>query len=231
MVMLYSIYKNANAMRTKSTIQTIKSAYLAIRIVFATLGGVHFASAQNTAKGPEASVFITDGNTNVVDKAGVENILKSWPSSSASMAKGFLATYGLPAEIKPLMMIWKGQGPWEQIIVYKEALTHEFPKKHSDVVEQTIRLQIPQDKMKEVSDFARGCGILIYHSRGEISSCCDLEAANVLAFNLAFEIVNGTKTAAEAKAAYAENMKDLLKGNFSAYTQQKLFVPSQMAKN
>ena len=73
----------------------------------------------------------------------VEEILASWPAKPQEVAKQMITKYGPPQEVTPVRLIWHYNGPWKQTIVSSQETPHNFPKPHTDVLEQTIEFRVP----------------------------------------------------------------------------------------
>lgn len=137
-------------------------------------------------------------------KLGVKNIIANWSAESQEIAQGVIDKYGEPHEATPSMLIWYNNGPWKRTIVYREAVKHNFPIPHMDGVEQFIDHVIPMEKACEIAAFDGS--VTIHPTRGELSACCHDEAANLLAINLAHDIIEDRKTFELARSQYVNAM-------------------------
>ena len=61
-------------------------------------------------------------------------------------------------------------------------------------------------------------------TRGELSARCDSEAHNLLALNLANDVISGNKSVEDARAAYAQMAMAEKEGQLSAYLQKLQFL-------
>lgn len=70
-------------------------------------------------------------------------------------------------------------------------------------------------------------GSVWYHrTRGELSAQCDKEEMNLLALNLAHDIITGKRTVADARAFYAKTAMAFKLGDKSSpYVQGLMFQP------
>lgn len=132
----------------------------------------------------------------------VEGYMRGWPRQSVRAAKQMIDTYGKPNEATPSMLIWYENGPWVRTVVHKEAVPHNFPKPHMDVLEQAVPYRVPSDRVDEISEFDGS--ILIDRTRGEITAHCDSEEMNILALNLAHEIAVNRMTVDAARKKYSQ---------------------------
>ncbi len=128
-------------------------------------------------------------------------------------------------EVTDTMLLWDDSGPWVRTIVYKEAVQHDFPVPHPDVLEQFIHMDVPPDYFDDLAHYDGS--VIVERTKGEISARCDQEGANFLAINLAHDIINDERTVGEARAFYAQTMKEVMNGGSPGYTQGFTFEPAQ----
>ncbi len=124
-------------------------------------------------------------------------------------------------EATPSRLIWSETGPWRLTIVYRDEVPHNFPKPHTDLLEQFAAYRVPPDKTDEVAKFDGS--VLVERTKGEVSARCDMKEMNYLALNLMHEIVNGKRSVEEARKFYAETAAGFSLGRRSPYTQGLLF--------
>src|SRR5690606_24249608 len=108
------------------------------------------------------------------------------------------------------MLIWEDSGPFVKTIVHKEPVQHDFPKQHEDVLEQCVKYQVPADKMDELAEFDGS--IIVYRTEGTMSARCHKEPMNILALNLADQIVKGDLSVDEARQQLADTAKRVEQG-------------------
>jgi hypothetical protein len=111
--------------------------------------------------------------------------------------------------------------PWKRTIVSKEEVPHDFPMPHKDLLEQFVEYRVPPEKFDELA--AYDGSVIVERTKGEISARCDKEAANLLALNLAHDIVRGEKSVEEARRFYGEAIKQMMDGNPPEYTEKLQF--------
>lgn len=148
-------------------------------------------------------------------------ILQDWPENPRKAADRMVKKYGTPDEVTESMLIWHNNGPWKKTIVYREEVPHDFPKPHTDLLEQFINYQVPPDKFDELARFDGS--VIVERTKGEISARCDREEANMLALNLAHDIITDTRTVDDARKAYADNIKSFMNDNPGPYMQKFQF--------
>lgn len=156
-------------------------------------------------------------NTSFAQKEKVED----WPETAKKAANAMIEKYGEPHEQTESMLIWNNTGPFVKTIVYQEEIQHNFPMPHKDVLEQVINHDAPVEKY---SDLARYDGsVIVERTKGTIAARCDKEAANILALNLAHDIIENKKTVEEARQFYAETMMKMMQGQESEYLKKLTF--------
>ncbi len=120
------------------------------------------------------------------------------------------------------MLIWYNNGPWKRTILYKEEIPHDFPKPHTDLLQQFIDYKTPVDKSDELATYDGS--VIVERTKGEISARCDKEEMNFLALNLANDVATGNKTVEEARMYYAKAAMAFMNGEKDPYTQGLQFT-------
>lgn len=164
------------------------------------------------------------GLASVVQAAPLPD-LSGWHEAAQKAAKDMQAKYGDPDEATDTMLVWHDSGPWVRTIVYKEAIEHDFPMPHVDVLEQFIHMDVPPDYFDDLAHYDGS--VIVERTKGEISARCDKEPANFLAINLAHDIINDERTVEEARQHYAETIRKLMAGETPEYTAGLTFEPAQ----
>jgi len=137
-----------------------------------------------------------------VSQEQVNTTLATWLPRPREVAQTMIAKYGMPQEVVASRMVWYGNGPWKRTELKNEMVPHDFPRPHFDMLYQTIDYRVPPDKFDELA--AYDGSVIVHRTKGELTASCDLEAANFLALNLARDIVQGKRSAAEARRFYGE---------------------------
>jgi len=159
-------------------------------------------------------------------KADVDN----WPETAKKAAKAMMDKYGDPDEQTPSMLMWKDTGPFTHTIVYKEEIQHDFPMPHKDVLEQFINYDVPVDKFDDLAEFDGS--VIVERTKGVMSARCDKEAANLLALNLANDVIEDNRSVEEARQYYGEAIMAMLEGNKKDYLKSLQFdVPQSNITN
>lgn len=159
----------------------------------------------------------------------VKQVLQSWPQKQQKVAKEMIKKYGEPSGVMPSQITWNSpESPWIEIIVYREAVDHDFPIEHKDFLEQAIMYQVPADKMDDLAKFDGS--VIVYLTQGRMAARCDQEGANILALNLAHDGITEEKSVEEARSAYADAVKQKLQGDKVAMMQELMFEPMTAEK-
>ena len=155
-----------------------------------------------------------------------QQVIENWPEESQKAARNMLEKYGRPDGVTDSRLVWIDNGPWVRTIVYEEPVEHNFPVPHKDVLEQFIAYEVPEEKFSELAKYDGS--VVAYRTNGELSARCDKEAANILALNLANDIIEGERSVEEAREFYAQTIQQVKQGDRPAYTQSLQFE-TQMA--
>ncbi len=128
------------------------------------------------------------------------SMMANWSADAQKAAKGMMKIHGAPDEATPTMLVWHNTGPWKRIIAVNTTTPHNFPGPHPDSVEQFVSYKVPESKHDEIARFDGS--VNIDRTRGEMSARCDAEHHNVLALNLAHDIITGKRSVEGARAFY-----------------------------
>ncbi len=150
--------------------------------------------------------------------------LTSWPAASRAAVEETISKYGQPDRISEDEMAWMNKGVWKKICITKRETKHSFPVEHTDMMESTINYKVPPGKMDDLGQFDGS--ITFDRTQGTMSARCDKEANNILALNLAHEIVTGKLTVRQARVAFANIAKEKMNGGNPNYMQKLLFTPA-----
>jgi hypothetical protein len=130
------------------------------------------------------------------------DMISAWPAESKQAAEAIMAKYGMPTEHTSSMLVWEKTGPWKKTVVMKDAIDHQFPIAHKDVLKQVVDYKVPADKADELAQFDGS--VIIDRTKGEVAVRCDKEENNFIAMNLVDEIVKGKKTVKQARDMMAK---------------------------
>ncbi len=172
-----------------------------------------------------SSVLSAQGNQppGKMNQAQVQKMMTGWHPASREAITFMMKKYGAPAEMTGSMAVWNKTGPWKRTIVYRDAVQHNFPMPHPDVMEQFIDYRMPAGKFDQVAMYDGS--VIVERTKGEMSARCDKEGANFLALNLANEIATGRINVEQAKQKYGQEIKAMKAGKPTAYTKGLMFTP------
>ena len=151
----------------------------------------------------------------------VETLIAAWPAGSRTAATQALARYGAPDEHTASMLVWHNRGPFLHTIVHRDGAPHAFPRMHEDVLEHVIAYRVPPELADELTAF--NGSLMVDRTRGELSARCDQEAMNVLAFNLADELLTTRATVTDARVTYALQAEAHASGRSAPLAERLLF--------
>lgn len=157
----------------------------------------------------------------VANPADVNAVIDDWPVAPKKVAAVMIERYGPPHEATPARLLWHGSGAWKRLVVQREEIPHRFPTAHTDFLTQTVDYHVPAEKFDELARFDGS--VLMDRTAGEMAARCNDEPMNVLALNLAHEIVTDQRTVEEARDVYAENAAAYLTGRATSYTDELAF--------
>lgn len=160
--------------------------------------------------------------TQKLTSQSVDEILGNWPETPRETAERTVKKYGAPDEATDSMLIWHNNGRWKKTIAYREEVPHKFPKPHTDLLEQFIDYRVPPEKFDELARFDGS--VIVERTKGEMSARCDREEANLLALNLAHDIVTDKRSVEEARKMYAENIRAFMQKQPGPYMQDFQFT-------
>ena len=158
----------------------------------------------------------------VVSLEEVARFAPNWPESSQQAVREMLEKYGQPSEQSATSLVWTGVQPFKRITVFRETVTHKFPILHDDVIEHVVYMNIPMNRAPELIKFDGS--ISFNRTAGELAVRGDKEAMNILAINLASDILAGRRDAANARVEFGKRTVDLLNGNRTAMTENLQFI-------
>ena len=161
----------------------------------------------------------------VVDIYFVDRIINDWNAMSKKAANLTINQYGPPNEATQSRLIWYKNGPWKRTIVYRDEIPHDFPQPHTDVIENYINYSVPTEMFSELAKFDGS--VIVERTRGEVSSRCDMEAANILALNLMNDIVTRKLSAQEARDKYCEVTSAFMMNRLAPYAEKLQFDVSK----
>ena len=194
---------------------------VAAALLAAGLAGTAWAAGPDATSG--SSYGQSSSNSGTATKQDARSAIQNWSQASQNAANQMLQRYGNPDVASDQMLMWKDKAPFRKIVVMRDGIPHAFPTQHQDVLTEEINLQVPVDK---VSDLARFDGSLIVdRTKGTVAARSDSEANNLLALNLANEIITGKRDVESARRFFADTAATSVSGKSSDYTSKLMFSP------
>ncbi len=149
-------------------------------------------------------------------------VVSDWYVFPQLAALKLIEEYGPPDSIEPGRMAWYKRSPWQKIVVWNSRDYYRPVSDDIDCVEQTIPYAVPADKRAALESFSPR--LRVSGDGSEISVRGSEEPLNLLALNLAHEIVRGLRTPEEARRFYERTWDLSRAGKSSAYMQELFFL-------
>jgi hypothetical protein len=144
-----------------------------------------------------------------------ERVMRDWPEAARAAGRAMIEKYGKPDRFSEEALVWYNNTPWKKTVVYGKAWPHFVAMRDKDYLEQTIAYQVPNDKIKAIKRFDNR--IAVNQAAERLSARSESESLNFLALNLADEIVNGQRSADEARIFYRKVQRLSFAGKSSSY--------------
>ncbi len=132
----------------------------------------------------------------------VEQATADWPAGPKKALKMMTGKYGPPDAVSATCVMWTAQGPFREIILLNQEIQHDFPMPHKDYLEHVIACKVPVEKVGELAKYDGS--VIVDRTRGVLSARCDTEAHNILALNLAKQIIDGSIDAKTARMQFGK---------------------------
>ena len=130
------------------------------------------------------------------------SMIQDWPAEAKSAAQEAVSKYGNPTEMTANSLVWRDAGEFKKTMISKEAIDHQFPMAHKDVITQVVDYKVPVDK---IDDLAKLDGSLTFNrTKGELSASSDSEAHNIAMLNAADSLIKGKLSVTKARASLAK---------------------------
>jgi hypothetical protein len=147
--------------------------------------------------------------------------VSGWPKASQEAASEMIKKYGNPHETTPTMLVWHNNGPWVKTVIFNKEFAHDFPKPHTDVMQQWVNLKVPEGKVDNLFEYDGS--VVVERTTGMVSARCDKEGANFLALNLTYDVINGKRSVNDARDYYTKAVKDMGMGKTDPYMMKLNF--------
>ena len=150
-----------------------------------------------------------------------EAVIRTWPAAQRAVSRALIEKYGPPGQYDAHALAWFNNGPWKRTVVYRKGRRRSARGTYRDFLQQTVGYIVPDDKIAALRKFDRR--LEVSPTAGELSFTSDREATNLLALNLADEIVVGKRSVAGARAYFAKSARLAASGKSSPYRERLRF--------
>jgi hypothetical protein len=155
----------------------------------------------------------------------VNSITETWPANTKAASRVLIGKFGIPDEVTSTTLVWRDRGVWKKTVLMRDEIPHDFPMSHTDYLLQTINYKVPIGKYDELARYDGS--VIVDRTKGTLSARCDREEMNILALNLANDIITGKKTVEEARDYYAKTAMKVKEGGTDPYVQALQFSIQQ----
>lgn len=152
-----------------------------------------------------------------------ESVILLWPAYSYRLARRMISRYGLPVDFTEERVVWRDNGPWKRTVVYRNPPADGLFRKTRGRLEQSVRYDFPKDRKAALTEFDRT--IEADQEEGLLTVRTDDETSNILALNLADEVLRGRRGPKDAAEFRAKTARLRDSGKSSPYLEGLLFVP------
>jgi len=165
------------------------------------------AAAQNNNRNDSFANFLRagvsafTGNTQQ-GQVTLDQVTANWNQTAKDAARQMFDKYGAPQEVTANRLIWHDNRPWKRTVVTNQDVRHNFPDQHTDVLEQTLAIDVPVARYGDLAAFDGS--VTANRTAGEFTSCNSREDHNFIALNLAGDILSGRLTVPQARQRMAE---------------------------
>jgi len=155
------------------------------------------------------------------DKAAApEVVVGIWPAAQRATARALIDKYGRPAQYDSHALAWFNNGIWKKTVIYRRSPL-QGPNRDKEFLQQSVGYIVPADKIAALKKFDKR--LEVSQTAGEMTFTSDREATNLLALNLADEIVTGKRTVASARAFFMRTTVLAAAGKSSPYRRDLRF--------
>lgn len=184
------------------------------------LATVKAAAERLTSAGKSATSLAHDRRV-PLDEARA--IIEQWPEAPKMTGVQLLEHYGAPHEATPTKLFWYATGPWARMELTADHVVHNFPTPHVDYFTQYVSYRVPATRASDLAAFDGS--VIVDRTAGQLGSRCDHEAFNTLTLNLAVEVIDGTRSVADARELYAQTAAAYVMGREAPYAERLRFTP------
>jgi hypothetical protein len=148
-------------------------------------------------------------------QVSLQQVTQNWNPAARDAAKRMFEKYGAPQEVTANRLVWRDNRPWKSTTVVNQDVPHHFPTEHNDVLIQTLAIDVPVEKFSELAQFDGS--VTAHRTNGELTAACDREENNLIALNLASDLINGKLSVQQARQRLTELAQAVANGQQPAY--------------
>ncbi len=148
-------------------------------------------------------------------QTSLEQLTANWNETARNAARQMFEKYGPPQEVTASRLVWHDNRPWKRTEVINQDVPHNFPTQHTDVLAQTLAIDVPVDRYSDLAAFDGS--VTANRTAGEFTACSNREEHNLIALNLASDILSGRLTVPQARQRLAELVQQSDSGQRVAY--------------
>lgn len=159
-----------------------------------------------------------------MNQKDAKTVIDSWPDKTKTAAQALIDKYGQPDTVLNHKLAWYDKDQWSMVAVFRDSVRRATPTPHDAFIENAVNLKVPETKVGQLYQFDPG--LVVDQTHGQIAANGDSEKANILALNLAHDIITGKRNVASAKSFYRDTLMKSVAGKSSPYMEKLQFTPS-----
>jgi hypothetical protein len=166
----------------------------------------------------------------MTDRTGGQSaaqVIATWPAKQQEAYRKVSQKFGPPDEVSQSHLLWRDKGNLKAIVLMKESTPHLFPAPHEDFLAVCCQRKVPPEKVGELSKFDGS--IMVNRTAGTVTSICDTLENDLIALNLANDIITDKKTVEEARQELAKQAMAVKGGQSAPYAMELQFRPDMAA--
>lgn len=148
-----------------------------------------------------------------------------WPEEPRLAAIQYLEAYGAPDEVSAAALVWRRRGDWLWLAVRRDA----GAARDQRLLQHAVRYDTdtaPQNNLKRMK-----AGVEYEPIGGVLVVSSDSEPANILALNLAVDVIEGRLSPEEAGVRYLKTLELAASGKSSESMRRLLFTPARATRS
>jgi hypothetical protein len=154
-------------------------------------------------------------------QTSLEEVTANWNETARNAARQMFQKYGAPQEVTTNRLVWHENRPWKRTEVVNQDVQHNFPVSHTDVLHQTLAIDVPVDRYDDLAAFDGS--ITASRTAGELTASCSREEHNFIALNLVSDILSGRLTVPQARQRLSELVQQTNDGQRVSYAGEIRF--------